>query len=80
MMRPTQGDVDAQVATLQGQIDDLMMRPTQESVDALNEQITTLSMRDDITPADVQALRDQITTLGMRADITPLQDSRDLWR
>ena len=73
MMRPTQESVDEEVARLQGQIDDLMMRPTQESVDALNEQITTLSMRDDITPADVQALRGQITTLGMRADITPEQ-------
>ena len=64
MMRPTQESVDEQVATLQGQIETLGMRPTQADVDALNEQITTLSMRDDITPADVQALRDRSRRWG----------------
>ena len=73
MMRPTQESVDTQVATLQGQIDDLMMRPTQESVDTqvatLQGQIETLGMRP--TQADVDALNEQITTLSMRDDITP---------
>ena len=57
-MRPTQADVDAQVATLQGQIDDLMMRPTQESVDALNEQITTLTDERDKALEDLAEVRE----------------------
>ena len=69
-------ELNSQISGLNDQIDDLMMRPTQESVDTqvetLQGQINDLMMRPTQESVDtqVETLQGQIDDLMMQADVT----------